>query len=56
MQSETLHYLQDHLRALRPINSDNARPFCITAAAGTELARATLVVYVIILWLTALIK
>ena len=34
---------------LRPINSDNARPFCITAAAGTELARATLVVYVIIL-------
>ena len=34
---------------LRPINSDNARPFCITAAAGTELARATLVVYVMIL-------
>lgn len=34
---------------LRPINSDNACPFCITAAAGTELARATLVAYVIIL-------
>ena len=27
-------------RALRPINSDNARPLRITAAAGTELAGA----------------
>ena len=27
-------------RALRPVNSDNARPLRITAAAGTELAGA----------------
>ena len=25
-------------RSLRPINPDNARGLCITAAAGTELA------------------